>query len=78
MRHLKCTYGQGFYFARPLVADEVPDAARAAEVTMSEAAARAEAAGERRAAAEVARRGRSPRGGARSSPAAVAVEGTAA
>ncbi len=39
MRNLRCTYGQGYYFARPLPADELLAVARAAELTLAEAAA---------------------------------------
>ena len=42
MRSLQCTYGQGFFFAQPLLPEELPDAARACETAMA-ATAEAEA-----------------------------------
>jgi diguanylate cyclase (GGDEF)-like protein len=42
MRSLRCTYGQGFHFAHPLLAEEIPVAALGIEASLAEAAAEAE------------------------------------
>ena len=39
MEALSCTYGQGFFYAMPLLPDEIPAAARAAALAVAEAAA---------------------------------------
>jgi EAL domain-containing protein (putative c-di-GMP-specific phosphodiesterase class I) len=48
MRSLRCTYGQGFFFAHPLLADEVAAVARDAELAAAEAEAEALVARSRR------------------------------
>ncbi len=58
MRSLGCTSGQGFYFARPLLPEEVPAAAHKSFAALAEdAAALAEEAAEAEAVAEVIRAG---------------------
>src|SRR5262249_30620997 len=43
MRSLECTYGQGYFFARPLLPADVPEVARETVVALAEEAARLEA-----------------------------------
>lgn len=67
MRALRCTYGQGYFFAQPLLPDELPEAATACETAMA-ATAEAQAMAEAGAGARRARRSR------RAARAAVATE----
>ncbi len=53
---LDCTYGQGYYFARPLLPADLPEVARETVVSLAEEAAAAEAAAEVRASRSRARR----------------------
>jgi diguanylate cyclase (GGDEF)-like protein len=46
MRSLACTYGQGYYFARPLLPADLPEAARETVAALAELAAQPDAASE--------------------------------
>ena len=46
MRSLQCTYGQGYYFARPLLPEDLPAVARISVAALAEEAAEAEAVAE--------------------------------
>ena len=46
MRSLQCTYGQGYYFDRPLLPEDLPAVARISVAALAEEAAEAEAVAE--------------------------------
>ena len=46
MRSLQCTYGQGYYFARPMLPEDLPAVARISVAALAEEAAEAEAVAE--------------------------------